>query len=167
MSDIGAVLAAMIRYYTGDARRINHFLKVFGFAKAIGEMEGLRAPVQNILEIAAVTHDIGIKNSEVKYNSAAGHYQEIEGPPEARKLLESLGFDTYTVDRVCWLVAHHHTYGDMNEQDHIILIEADFIVNAYEDNMTEASIKSVRSKIFRTKTGKEYLDLLYEKNTHN
>ena len=31
----------MIEYYTGDARRIHHFLKVHSFAKLIGEMEGI------------------------------------------------------------------------------------------------------------------------------
>lgn len=166
MSEIGQVLDAMFGYYAGDARRINHFLKVYGFAKAIGEKEGLTVQAQQILEIAAVTHDIGIKNSEIKYKSAAGNYQEIEGPPEARKMLEALSFSAPLTDRVCWLIAHHHSYGDIKEQDHRILVEADFLVNAFEDNMTASSIQSVRDKIFRTKTGKEYLDILYEKIAH-
>ena len=46
MTDIGQVLDAMMCYYAGDPRRINHFLKVYGFAKAIGEKEGLPAQVQ-------------------------------------------------------------------------------------------------------------------------
>ena len=41
MNLIGQIINAMIAYYAGDVRRINHFLKVYGFAKAIGEMEGL------------------------------------------------------------------------------------------------------------------------------
>lgn len=84
MNLIGQIINAMIAYYTGDVRRINHFLKVYGFAKAIGEMEGLDESTQKILEIAALSHDIGIKNSEKKYNSSAGNYQQIEGPPEAK-----------------------------------------------------------------------------------
>jgi HD superfamily phosphodiesterase len=161
MCDIGQVLHSMICYYAGDARRINHFLKVYGFAKSIGENEGLTAPEQSILEIAAVTHDIGIKNSEIKYNSSAGSYQEIEGPPEARIMLEALGFNAPLIDRVCWLIAHHHTYGNMTERDHIILVEADFIVNAYEDSMSSAAIQSMQKNVFRTVTGKKYLELLY------
>jgi len=31
----------MIRYYAGDVKRINHFMKVYSFAKTIGEMEKL------------------------------------------------------------------------------------------------------------------------------
>ena len=65
MNLIGQIINAMIAYYAGDVRRINHFLKVYGFAKAIGEMEGLDESTE-IIEIAALTHDIGIKNSEKK-----------------------------------------------------------------------------------------------------
>lgn len=161
MSDIGQVLDAMIDYFESDVRRVGHLLKVYGFAKAIGQQEGLPAAEQNILEIAALMHDIGIKNSEMKYNSAAGNYQEIEGPPEAQKMLAILGFDTRLIERVCWLIAHHHTYGDIKERDYQILIEADFLVNAYEDNLTAASIHSIKEKLFRTKTGIKYLDTLY------
>ncbi len=72
MDCIGNVLHEMIGYYKGDVRRINHFLKVYGFAKAIGAGEGLCEKEQEILEIAALTHDIGIKNSEQKFGSSAG-----------------------------------------------------------------------------------------------
>lgn len=41
----------------------------------------------NLLESAALLHDIGIKESERKYHSSAGHYQEIEGPAIAKCLL--------------------------------------------------------------------------------
>ena len=105
----------MIAYYAGDVRRINHFLKVYSFAKTIGEMEGLDESTQEIIEIAALTHDIGIKNSEKKYYSSAGNYQQIEGPPEAKKLLEGLGIESSVIDRVCWLIAHHHTYTTFRE----------------------------------------------------
>ena len=147
MNLIGQIINAMIAYYAGDVRRINHFLKVYGFAKAIGEMEGLDESTQEIIEIAALTHDIGIKNSEKKYNSSAGNYQQIEGPPEAKKLLAELGIELGVIDRVCWLIAHHHTYTDIQGIDYQILVEADFLVNAYEDDMSHESIKNVCRKI--------------------
>ena len=87
MNHIGQVINAMIAYYAGDVRRINHFLKVYGFAKTIGDMEGLDESTQAIIEIAALTHEIGIKSSEKKYNSSAGNYKQIEGPPEAKSFL--------------------------------------------------------------------------------
>lgn len=161
MEYIGQVLNAMIQYYSGDPKRVNHFLKVHGFAKAIGEMENLPQADLQILEIAALTHDIGIKNSEAKYNSTAGHYQELEGPPEARTLLESLGLDAALITRVCWLIAHHHTYKQLDGPQHAILVEADFLVNAFEDELERKAILTVRDKVFTTSTGKAYLDLLF------
>ena len=155
------VLLEMIRYNAGDARRVNHLIKVYGFAKVIGEREGLDARTQEILEIAALTHDIGIRNSERKYGSCSGEHQQVEGPPEARTLLEALQADEALVERVCWLIAHHHTYSNIQELDYQILVEADFLVNAYEDEMDEDAIKTVRERIFRTKTGIELLDTLY------
>ncbi len=99
----------MIKYYAGDPRRVNHFLKVFSFAKSIGELENLDKAAQEVLEVAAVMHDIGIKVSEEKYNSSAGNYQEIEGPPVAKEMLLGLDYDLKFIDRVCYLIGHHHT----------------------------------------------------------
>ncbi|MDP3446993.1 MAG: hypothetical protein Q8S22_02920 [Eubacteriales bacterium] len=59
------------------------------------------------------------------------------------------------------LIAHHHTYTDIQGMDYQILIEADFLVNAYEDKMDEDAVRTVREKIFSTKTGIERIDLLY------
>ena len=161
MSDTGRVLNAMLDYYAGDVRRVNHFLKVYGFAKAIGEAEGLDARSRTILELAALTHDIGIKISEVKYNSAAGKYQEIEGPPEARALLAPLGLDDDVVARVCHLISRHHTYDQIDGQDLQILIEADFLVNAFEDNLSKKAIRAMRDKVFKTTSGRACLNRLY------
>ena len=162
MSSIARVLNAMIMYYSGNPKRISHFLKVYGFAKAIGENENIDKETQHILEITALTHDIGIKNSEAKWGSSAGSYQQTEGPPEAKELLKSLDVQTEIIERVCWLIAHHHTYTDINAIDYQILIEADFLVNAYEDNMSAEAVKSFRNKIFKTTSGIMYLDNIFE-----
>lgn len=161
MSKIGEIINAMIVYNEGDVRRINHFLKVYSFAKTIGELERLDDETQNILEIAAVTHDIGIKLSELKYNSSAGNYQQIEGPGEAKTLLENLGIDNKIIERVCFLIAHHHTYNNITGIDYQILVEADFLVNAYEDSMEAFAMEKVRDKIFRTEAGKNLLNGMY------
>lgn len=158
---IGDVLAAMTAYNAGDVWRVNHLIKVYGFGKTIGEREGLDADTQEILEIAALTHDIGIRNSERKFGNCTGAHQQEEGPPEARMLLASLGADERVIERVCWLIAHHHTYTDIQGMDYQILVEADFLVNAFEDEMDDDAIRTVREKLFRTKTGLELLDLLY------
>lgn len=167
MGLVASVLSAMIDYDAGDVRRINHFLKVYGFARAIGELESLDAATQFTLEIAALTHDIGIRNSERKYNSASGEHQQVEGPPEAEKLLQSLDIDADVVQRVCWLIAHHHTYGEFREMDYQILVEADFLVNIGEDGISADAIAQIRERIFRTATGLRFLYRLYLPGAEN
>ena len=61
------LLEAMIAYMGGDARRIQHFIKVHALAQLIGRQEQLNERTQFILEAAALTHDIGIKNGEAKF----------------------------------------------------------------------------------------------------
>lgn len=162
MKYISSVINSMIEYYAGDPRRIQHFLKVYAFAKTIGEMEDVPEEVQELLEVAAVVHDIGIKVSEEKYQSSAGNYQQIEGPTVARPMLLKLGYDEEFIERVCYLIAHHHTYNNIDGLDYQILVEADFLINISEGNMTKEQIQSIKQKIFRTETGIAFLERMYE-----
>lgn len=155
------VLMAMIDYYTGDPKRIQHFLKVHAFAKVIGEEEGLSNWDQEILEIAALVHDIGIKRCEELYDSTSGKLQEFEGPGLAGELLDELGIDPSIIDRVCFLVSKHHTYEDVVGEDWQILLEADFLVNAYEEPYSQEAIKEAARSIFKTESGKRLLEKLY------
>jgi hypothetical protein len=161
MNSIGKVIEAMIDYFENDVRRINHFMKVFAFAKTIGEGEKLDSYSQNLLEAAAVVHDIGIKLSEQKYNSSAGKFQEQEGPAEAEKLLQGLEYEQKFIDEIKFLVAHHHTYDNINSMPYQILVEADFIVNLFEDKASMQAIQSAYEKIFRTETGKALMQKMY------
>ncbi|SMC50617.1 HD domain-containing protein [Papillibacter cinnamivorans] len=158
---IGPLVGEMIGFFGSDTRRIGHFLKVWGFAAAIGKLEGLDPETQEILEAAAVVHDIGIRPSEEKYGSSAGHYQELEGPPLAKEMLRRLGYPEGLTARVSFLVGHHHTYGSIDGIDYQILVEADFLVNISEDRMDADAVSRIRGKIFRTKTGLDFLDAQY------
>lgn len=155
---VGKVISAMTAYSEGNIHDVEHFLKVYGYAKAIGECEGLDSKTQLILEIAAIVHDIGIPKARVVYNSTAGKYQEELGPYEARELLEPLGVPQDIIDRVCFLVGHHHTYTDVRGSDYRILLEADFLVNAAEGKMSRSTIQTAKDSFFRTKTGMRILD---------
>ncbi len=159
--NISVIINEMIKYYEGDPRRVNHFLKVFSFAKSIGELENLDKDIQEVLEVTAVMHDIGIKISEEKYNSAAGNYQELEGPPIAKEMLSKLNYDKKFIERVCYLIGNHHTYGKIDGIDYQILIEADFLVNIYEDEIKVPQIQSIKEKYFKTESGKNFLTRLY------
>lgn len=156
------VIHEMILFDRGDARRIQHFLKVYQFAALIGKLEGLSPEQQEILEIAAILHDIGIIPSEKKYGISNGKLQEQEGPAYARELLNRIsGYGQEFIDRVCFLIAHHHTYEGIDGLDWQILLEADFLVNSFEKNMTEEAIKKFRASVFRTKSGIALLNNQY------
>jgi HD superfamily phosphodiesterase len=153
----------MIAYFKGDAKRVQHFLKVYSFAKIIGEGEQLEENRQFILETAAIVHDIGIRQGELQLGRNDGKIQEELGPEEARKLLVALHYAPNVIDRVCYLVGHHHTYTHIDEADYQILVEADFIVNAYEDDCGVESNRNIYEHIFKTKTGREVFQSLYGK----
>ena len=142
MSEISQLLGAMITYYKGDPRRIHHFVKVHDLARTIAILEGLDKETLYTLEAAAAVHDIGIRICELKYGRCDGKLQEQEGPELARDMLAALGFDEKVIQRVCWLVGHHHTYHNINGWDHQILIEADFLVNLYEEGASHEDIES-------------------------
>ena len=166
--NITKAISAMTEYFSSDAKRVGHFLKVYAFSKTIGEVEKLSAENQEILEIAAAVHDIGIKKSEELYGSSSGKYQEMLGPDEAEKLLNKLGVDEKIIERVCFLVGHHHTYNMIDGLDYQILVEADFLVNAYEDNLSKNAIINVRNKLFKTKTATKMLnDIFALENNQN
>ena len=158
---VETILREAVAYDSPDVKRINHFLKVYSFAKMIGEGEQLPCKEQYILEIAAVLHDIGIRESERKYGSCDGKYQEIEGPVIAKEILERLGVENEVVERVCFLIGHHHTYDQVDGPDYQILIEADFFVNAYEGEMDIQTMRNVYERIFCTTTGKMLFEKMY------
>lgn len=151
----------MTEYYTGDPKRIQHFIKVYEFSKIIGQQEGLDDTTQYILETAAIVHDIGIKAAEEKYGDCNGKLQEKEGPAIAEKMLSELGYEESIIKRVSYLVGHHHTYTDIDGKDYQILIEADFLVNLYEDGESKKSAETVLTKIFKTKAGQKLLINMY------
>ena len=154
MNNLDFLYQSMIDYYEGDAKRIQHFVKVHSFASLIARSEGLEGEQLLILEAAAYVHDIGIKPAERLYGSSNGKYQEKLGPAQAEIMLKKCGFTDEQIERVCYLVGHHHTYTDIDAPDYQILVEADFLVNLYEDNSSAEAIKYAYENIFKTKTGK-------------
>lgn len=152
----------MIEFDKGDPMRIHHFLKVHRFAQLIGRKEQLDEHTQMVLECTAILHDIGIHPAEVACGRSDGKLQEKMGPAPAREMLTDLGFEGQDIDRICFLIAHHHTYQDIQGMDYQILVEADFLVNLYEDGISEHGIEAALKNIFRTKTGTELCRLLYK-----
>ena len=161
------LIEAMTAYDRGDTLRIQHFIKVHDLAMTIGALEGMSGKELDILETAAILHDIGIHPAEAKYGNCAGPHQEELGPAEAEKLIgevngklaKPIGADE--IERVKFLIAHHHTYNGIDAPDWQVLVEADFLVNLFEDGEDKDAVKKVRERIFRTESGKRILDDMF------
>lgn len=151
----------MEKYYEKQPERIQHYIKVFTYAKMIGEMENLPAKKQHILESAAIVHDIGIKASEAKYGDLTGKHQEELGPAIAEEMLTKLGYEKDVIERVSYLVGHHHTYNAIDDVDYQILVEADFLVNIHENYNPYSSAEEAYKKIFKTSSGKSLYRIMY------
>ena len=159
---LAQLMQAMIRYDGGDVPRIQHFVKVHDFAATIGVSENLDEETLFILEAAAILHDIGIHPAEAKYGNCNGKAQEELGPDEARKLLQEVGgFTDAQTERICWLIGHHHTYSNVTSADHRILLEADFLVNSFEDHIAPNGIATFREKVFRSPSAIDLLNKMW------
>jgi HD superfamily phosphodiesterase len=158
---VDRIVDLAITYNGNDVKRINHLLKVYSFAHYIGVKENCSGELQTIIDIAALLHDIGIHEAERKYNSNAGNWQEIEGPVAAQELLKNINLDSKILERVLYLIGHHHTYKAIDGIDFQILVESDFLVNIFEANMEKAVIDGVKKNIFKTITGIKLLEQLY------
>ena len=63
---ITPIMMDMVSHERHVPHRIQHFLKVYAYARFIGQMEGLDEKTQALLEITALMHDIGIRPSLAK-----------------------------------------------------------------------------------------------------
>ena len=151
----------MINFNRGDPMRIQHLIKVHRLAQLIGRMETLDVHTQFLTECAALVHDIGIRPAEEKYCSSIGPLQEKEGPAYAEVLLSRLGMERQDIERISYLVGHHHTYSNIDGLDYQILVEADFLVNFYEDSMGDSAVQTALEKIFRTESGRKLCRAMY------
>lgn len=155
MEKINQLIYRMTAYFGGDPKRIQHFMKVYAYAVLIAKGENMSDDLLETLQAAAVVHDIGIHAAEEKYGSCSGQLQEKEGPPLARMLLTEVGYSPECIERVAYLVGHHHTYNNIDGIDYQILVEADFIVNMYEDNLSKKAVQNACQSVFATNSGKK------------
>ena len=158
---VSDIAVKMIEYSNGNLHDINHFLKVYAYAKTIGSCEKLTMEEQETLEISALVHDIACPLCRAKYGNTNGKLQETEGSILAREFLRDVGLPEKIVDRVTFLVAHHHTLTDVDGLDYQILLEADYLVNAGESHYTQDNISNAEKRLFRTQTGIALLRSIY------
>ena len=88
---IAQILNKMIAASNGNIHDIDHLLRVWAYARTIGELEGLDPEPQYLLEVAAITHDIACPLCREKYGNTNGKYQEQEGAVLVRAFLAGTG----------------------------------------------------------------------------
>jgi len=154
---IAKLTEKMIDFSKGNQHDITHFLAVWAFAKTIGNLEGLDEETQFILEAAALIHDIACPLCREKYGNTNGKMQEKEGEILARNFLSAADFTSPQIDRITYLVGHHHTFKDVDGLDYQILLEADYLQNAIENNYSKENAENFLERICKTDAGKKLI----------
>ncbi len=156
-----AAIEKMISFYKGNLHDIDHSLKVYAFARTIGELEGLDSHTQEILELSAIAHDIACPLCREKYGNTNGKNQELESASLVEEFFKEFNMPEKSLERISWIVSHHHTYTNVDGPDYQILLEADYIVNSEESKYPIDSVKAAYNEIFKTDSGKRLLKSIY------
>ncbi len=154
---IPQIMEKMIAFSDGNIHDIDHLIRVWTYARTIGELEKLDRDTQWVVEAAAITHDIACPLCREKYGNTLGRHQEEEGATLVRAFLSDSGIPEETVSRIAFLVGHHHTFTDVDGIDYQILLEADYIANATESAYSRHNVENAMQKIMRTESGKRLL----------
>ena len=154
---IAQIMRRMIAEAGGNHHDINHFMKVWAYARTIGALEGLDEATLFTLEAAAIVHDIACPLCREKYGDASGKHQEAESEPLVRAFFEGTDLPKDCLERVVTLVGRHHTYTGIDGADCQILIEADYLVNAEESGYSPQNLRGFSEKYFKTEAGRALL----------
>ncbi len=154
---IAQIMEKMIAYSRGNIHDIDHLIRVWTYAKTIGELEGVDPETQFILEIAAITHDIACPLCREKYGCTDGKLQEKEGVPLVRAFLSGTGLTEEQISRAAFLAGHHHTLKGIDGADWQILVEADYIANATENGYSRQNRENFMRTVMKTESGKRLL----------
>ena len=150
---VSRLIQAVKREFGSDRKRLTHALAVLTHAKGILREE---TGDPRVVQAAALLHDIGIQEAERKHGSAAARYQEIEGPPLARRILVEIGLDEATTEHVCRIVGSHHSAQDIDSPEFRVVWDADWLLNLPEEfpEHTADQLKPVVERLFKTEAGK-------------
>lgn len=152
------LLYSALCYEEGHSRRTQHILKVYALAKLLGEREKVSAEEQQILQAAAILHDIAIKYCKDNCGNTDQESQKKEAPKLVRHFLQEAGYLPSLVPQITELVVKHHDYDAPRSRMLQLLMEADLIVNCYESCPEPRRLREIQ-EIFETVSGKELLRL--------
>lgn len=150
------LLYSALCYERGHCRRTQHILKVYALAKLLGEQERISTEEQQIL------HDIAIKYCKDNYDGDAGQEkQKKEAPHLVNSFLQEANYLPSYIPRILELVVKHHDYDAPKDRTLQILMEADLIINCYENCQSSGKIRCIKD-FFQTSSGKKLFDLCVE-----
>lgn len=154
------IIKKMIIYFGYNNNHINHTYRVLDYAEEISDIE---KGDPDIVISSAILHDIGIPDCKKKYKSIEGQLQEIEGPPVAREILESLSINEEIIKEVCEIVGCHHSPGEIETMNFKIMWDADWLVNLSDvyDTKDKTKLAEIIYKTFMTKSGLEKAKEIY------
>lgn len=136
---------------------IDHAFQVLENAEIIMKGEGIKGREKYLISIIALIHDIGMINAMKKYGNTSGPYQEKEGPTAAKEILKGEELSEDEVERICYVIGHHHTINKVHGIDFQIQWEADMLEALKKIDYTEKTdtLKKVIEDNFKTKSGIE------------
>lgn len=136
---------------------IDHALNVLKNSEIIMDGEEIKGRERELISITAILHDIGMINAQKKYGSTVGSYQEKEGPESAKNLLIDENLREDEIDRICYIIGHHHTFSKVQGTDFQILWEADLLeaLKKFDKETNQDKLKCIINKNFKTKSGLE------------
>jgi putative nucleotidyltransferase with HDIG domain len=153
----------MEKYFAGDEKRAKHAIAVLDYAEQIQAVEG-GDPL--VVRAAAILHDIGIHEAERKHGSAAGKYQEIEGPPIAAEILAQYDLSDEVLEHITKIIANHHSAKDIDTIEFRIVWDADWLVNIPVDfpDSDQEQLRGIIARTFKTCAGRRLAGELFIKS---
>ncbi len=150
----GRIIAAVKKELKDDEKRISHAIQVLENAEKILQEEKASP---RITLAAALLHDIGVRESEEKYDSAAFRHNRIESASIARRVLKGLDFSEEDIEHVCRIVAHHHSGMPEETPEFRIVWDADRLVSFSDEypDADEEERASLIGNIFKTAAGRQ------------
>jgi HD superfamily phosphodiesterase len=148
----------MKKLFSQETRYVDHSLKVLSCAERIYDMEGAnQAFVKDVITLGSIFHDTGIPAALKKHGSPEFAFQEKEGEVTARSALAELQVRPDIRERVCYIIAHHHSFDCIDGLDFQILWEADMVVNLEEGNcaLNGEPKNTFIERNFKTNAGKK------------
>lgn len=145
-----------------DPAQIAHTLCVHSYTRMIAVGEAMAAHPLELLEIAALLHDIGCPAARARFGDSKPPHQEAEGARIVEEWLRDEA--TLSAREKTWLVevvGSHHRQNRMMALEAMPLFEADLVVNLQEGYFDSSRANEFREKLCVTKSGRTLMSLLW------